>query len=381
MGLADVGGREPVLAAIAEFDRIGRARFLEKYGFGEARAYWLVHEGRRYDSKAIIGAAHGYSSPALGPLKAADFVGGEAMVRRKLEELGFTVEVGDGAAGELTSELLTGDAVYTREDLKKLFGITDATINTGVFRPKGTNSVWLFITEEKPADRTPYRDRLDGETLNWQGQTSGRTDDLIVEHRARGLELLVFFRKRKYEHPGAGFRYLGPFAYLRHEGGNPTSFVLRREAAEAPRLAPSQADEQAFDPAGVEDARERTMRAIAQRRGQQRFRDELIEAYDGRCAISGCAVLDVLEAAHIFPYRGPQTNHVANGLLLRADLHTLFDCGLIAIDPDTMTVLVAPRLRGSDYVALRGARLREPRSAAQGPSRDALLLQRRAAGL
>jgi HNH endonuclease len=55
-------------------------------------------------------------------------------------------------------------------------------------------------------------------------------------------------------------------------------------------------------------------------------------------------VLDVLEAAHIYPYRGDSTNHVANGLLLRADLHTLLDCGLPAIDPDGLRVAMAPSI-------------------------------------
>jgi putative restriction endonuclease len=385
MALADISSREAVLVAIAEFDRLGRERFLKKYGFGQARTYWLVHQGKRYDSKAIVGAAHGHARPGLGSLKAADFVGGEATVRRKLEELGFAVEV-DGkaepdAGRELTSERLTPNAIYTRDDLKALFGVADATINTGVFRPKGTSSVWLFITEEKTSDRTQYRDRLDGDTLHWQGQTSGRTDGLIIGHQARGLELLVFFRKRKYEHPGAGFRYVGRFAYVSHQGGGPTSFVLCRQADDSPLILPGEADEERFDPAGVEDARERTMRAIAQRRGQKAFRDALIAAYEGKCVITGCAVLDVLEAAHIYPYRGPETNKVTNGLLLRADLHTLFDCGLVAIDADALTVIAAPRLRRTDYAALHGVRLREPQSLAQRPSREALALHREAARL
>ncbi|WP_336979879.1 HNH endonuclease signature motif containing protein [Altererythrobacter fulvus] len=57
-------------------------------------------------------------------------------------------------------------------------------------------------------------------------------------------------------------------------------------------------------------------------------------AYEGRCAISGCDVREVLEAAHIMPYLGEETNDVRNGLLLRADLHTLFDLGLLKIGPD-----------------------------------------------
>jgi 5-methylcytosine-specific restriction protein A len=45
---------------VAEYDRLGPDRFLEKYGFGAARSYWLVVDGKTYDSKAIVGAAHGY---------------------------------------------------------------------------------------------------------------------------------------------------------------------------------------------------------------------------------------------------------------------------------------------------------------------------------
>lgn len=281
-----------------------------------------------------------------------------------------------------TSERLTDNDVYTRENLKQLFSITDATINTGVFRPKGTNSVWLFVTEQKTADRTPYRDHLEGDLLHWQGQTAGRTDNLIIEHVQRGLELLIFFRKSKYEHKGAGFRYLGPYEYVSHEGSQPTGFVLRRARSERLEpISPMAADEDQFDPSNVEDARERIQRTIAQRRGQRAFRKLLIDAYGGKCAVTGCAVVDVLEAAHIHPYRGPETNAASNGLLLRADLHTLFDCQLIAVDEDSFSVIVAPGLRESEYGRLHGTKLRKPRSAVQAPSREVLRIHQAACGL
>ena len=92
MALGDLTSRQAVLDAIAEFDRLGRDAFLDKYGFGRARDYFLVVDGREYDSKAIVGAAHGYQFPEDGPLRADTFSGGEATVRRKLAELGFTVE-------------------------------------------------------------------------------------------------------------------------------------------------------------------------------------------------------------------------------------------------------------------------------------------------
>jgi hypothetical protein len=127
------------------------------------------------------------------------------------------------------STLVTEGSIYTREELKELLHSRDATINTGVFRPAGFSSILIFITKNKTPDRTQYKDRLEGNTLYWQGQTTGRTDALIVEHRRRDLELLVFYRDHKGEHPGAGFCYKGTFTYVTHKPGHPSDFVLRHE--------------------------------------------------------------------------------------------------------------------------------------------------------
>lgn len=135
----------------------------------------------------------------------------------------------------------------------------------------------------------------------------------------------------------------------------------------------------AFDPAMIEDGRERVAREIAIRRGQAGFRNQLLEAY-GCCAMSGCTVASALEAAHIMPYQGPGTNHPSNGLLLRADLHTLFDLGLLSVDHGTLQVLVAPDLDGTEYEALRGQPLRVDH-ASVSPSREALRLHRGFASL
>lgn len=89
--------RDAVLKAIREFDELGRERFLEKYGFGPARTWRLIHEGASYDSKAIYGAAFGYEHDDIGPLTSDDFTAGEATVVRRLRELGFDVEqIADG---------------------------------------------------------------------------------------------------------------------------------------------------------------------------------------------------------------------------------------------------------------------------------------------
>lgn len=134
----------------------------------------------------------------------------------------------------------------------------------------------------------------------------------------------------------------------------------------------SDPDDIGFDPDSVGDERERAVRAIRMRRGQAAFRAVLMAAYGRRCAISGCAVEAVLEAAHIYPYSGRLTNHVSNGLLLRSDIHTLFDCGLIGIEPASRTVTVADALNGSMYAKLAGRKLRPTEDPSIGASKRSL---------
>jgi putative restriction endonuclease len=121
------------------------------------------------------------------------------------------------------------------------------------------------------------------------------------------------------------------------------------------------------------DERQQLFRQIRARRGQQAFREELRARYGDRCAVSGCGILEVLEAAHIRPYRGNLDNHVENGLLLRADLHTLFDLDLIGIEPFTLTVHLHPDVSRGEYQQLHGSAL----SCSNGsrPSQEALLIR------
>jgi MoxR-like ATPase len=92
MSLADLSSPAAVERAMREFDQIGRDTFLRKYGFGRSRDYELVHHGRRYDVKAIVGAAHGYEFPEKGPLASTEFGSGARSTVPKLESLGFAVE-------------------------------------------------------------------------------------------------------------------------------------------------------------------------------------------------------------------------------------------------------------------------------------------------
>lgn len=165
--------------------------------------------------------------------------------------------------------------------------------------------------------------------------------------------------------------------------GHTVSPITASDTIGAPELALLMAiaeSEGAFDPISIEDARERVLASIVRRRGQQAFREALIQRYEGRCVVTGCDVVYVLEAAHIIPYQGSDTNHPENGLLLRADIHTLFDLGLLAIGAD-LRVILHSCLLTSTHSDLQGRQLILPADSFKKPSLNALALHLQWAGL
>lgn len=117
------------------------------------------------------------------------------------------------------------------------------------------------------------------------------------------------------------------------------------------------------------DSRKEIFRQIRARRGQKKFRDMLLRRCNEKCQISGCGLVDVLEAAHINPYRFMEDNQPENGLLLRCDLHTLFDVDLIGIEPDSLIVRVSDIAAKWGYAKYDGLTLECPQGR---PSKSAL---------
>jgi hypothetical protein len=115
--------------------------------------------------------------------------------------------------------------------------------------------------------------------------------------------------------------------------------------------------------------------AIAKRRGPTTLRQRLLEAYQGRCSMTGCEVEPILEVAFLQPNQPTQNTDPSNGLLLRADVHTLFDLHLIAIDPETLHIIVAPTLRDTTYGSLHQKPLRQTTLAGFQPNQELLKLR------
>jgi putative restriction endonuclease len=115
---------------------------------------------------------------------------------------------------------------------------------------------------------------------------------------------------------------------------------------------------------------------IRPRLGQGAFRVSVTDAYNRACAVTQEHSLPALEAAHIRPFAKEGPHEVRNGLLLRADLHRLFEQGYVTVMPD-YTLEVSDRLRhdyhnGRSYYPLRGTRISAPALETERPTPDLL---------
>jgi len=113
-----------------------------------------------------------------------------------------------------------------------------------------------------------------------------------------------------------------------------------------------------------------------QRLGQQAFKAVVLDAYHRHCAVTGAKIRPVLQAAHILPLPDGGEHRLDNGLLLRSDVHIMFDRGYLSVDP-SHRLLVSPRLRedfgnGEEFYSRAGEQITVPERKADRPHREFL---------
>lgn len=159
-------------------------------------------------------------------------------------------------------------------------------------------------------------------------------------------------------------------AHIRHRSGidpvlrapaqmmlNEAIHALKGMLEESGRLSSSSLPASLTPPEADIDGKrvEQVLRVI--RDGQADFRKRLIEHYGAVCMVTGTAHAGVIDAAHITPYNGTSTNALSNSLLLRKDIHALFDAGLILVSP-SLVISVSTSLSDACYRDLDGRPLR-----------------------
>jgi hypothetical protein len=185
VSLEQLTSADAVRAAVAEFDDMGRNAFLERYGFGPSRTYFLKVGDRQYDSKAIVGAAHGHQNPELGPLHADQFSGGIVTVAAKLGSLGF----------EVVTEVQSDPALHLVVKWAARLGADSVERAEAVVGAHGAAWWGLYSSEPGPLVAASWTDRLrqqlaDGvDTFVFlSGPTCHRARMLGVEYDSSAIE-------------------------------------------------------------------------------------------------------------------------------------------------------------------------------------------------
>lgn len=208
-------------------------------------------------------------------------------------------------------------------------------------------------------------------------ETDQRWNDSLINCMNWGLPVGVFLQQRsgadQYYRALAFVEDYNPITRLFTLHGPVLSLsesVLSKESKDQGRL---------FDISTQptpEELMKDTRRAVTATRkirdGQRKFRNAVLSAYQGCCAVTGCSTTEALQAAHILECRGIEANIVSNGLLLRADIHLLYDSALLSIDPDTNQVVTGALLKNTEYSELKGKRIRDTVEESQRPNPDYL---------
>lgn len=272
-----------------------------------------------------------------------------------------------------------GEIIDWPDQLNGLFLVEKAK---GIRVPKG----WPYSISVRQTLNSEYGDRkpVEAPDGSWtyeyhqegkdpDGRDQFHTNRALLNCGADDVPVAVLIQTKA--EPRAAYRVLGlarvagwSKGFFRFEGFND----LGEAGPSAKPFTKPNIPDQSYQPLSVDDARRRVIAQIVARQGGRKFRQSALDRYSRSCAISGCSVEAVLEAAHIVPYRNNGTNVPDNGLLLRGDLHTLFDLQLLRIDPKTLTVILDEKLLASpEYEALAGREVMVP------PGVDRRLFRRR----
>jgi putative restriction endonuclease len=379
--------RTAVLRAVEDFDRLGRKDFLQQYGFGRSRSYFLQVGGKLYDSKAIVGVAHGYSGGDRRPLTAAEFTGGEASVAQLLRSLDFDMRVttqtsaatafGGGSSQSCAYWWVNHKQTFAQEvDGKYLWSPTSRSdgghneFYENMKRVRPGDVVFSYAGGEiraigvcsAPALLAPKPTEYGSAGDAWQNdgwrvpvKFTRLSDPLRPKDHmdVLGPTLPTKYSPIKADGNGNQGAYLAAIpedmaqAVIGLLGTRWSAIDLTASAEfqhQAEALEESEGEIEQALRNRTDLAETEKLQLVKSRRGQGVYRQNL-ESFERSCRITGVVNLRYLRASHIKPWRA-STNFEKldgnNGLLLSPHIDHLFDQGFISFANDG-ELLVSPK--------------------------------------
>lgn len=339
-----------VRRVVQEYDDRGRDAFLEAHKFERANQYYLRVAGRLYDAKAIVNVAFRYEHQEPGSRVIS---GGRDHSNRLLERLGFTVIDGRPTTveGERAWRLAVWSHLQLTEDLSQ--------VPPGVLRAFGVygggQGIWMDkartdavheggITMGVLHTGAHYPDEISDNDVIYHYPTTGRgpgrdESEVAATKAAATLKLPIFVIAKPT--PRSSVRIVRLAWVEGWEERSRIFLISFGDSRPEHLLTEDHSDNQPFSLTGNRSRSSR--RNVRERPGQRRFKLRVFQRYGPRCPLSGIAVPEMIEAAHLRPDAEDGTDDPRNGLPLNAALHRAYDAYLFAIEPETLSVVTRPQ--------------------------------------
>ncbi|MEY9875981.1 putative restriction endonuclease [Streptacidiphilus sp. MAP12-33] len=349
MRIRDLTSATAVERALAEYNDLGGQRFRDKHKFGPSTQYYLSHADLLYDAKAIAGVAYGYQHRTSGPLSNDQFDGGEAATNPVLRAMGFTVlnshtetvdaerewrlAVWRNLLGRRDSSgLVTADAIRSVGAYGNYRGIWTDKARTQKIHPDGVTIGLKHTGQHYPDDLNENGALYHYPVTRQPGRDLGEVN---ATKAAATLRLPLFVITEHGDLRGVHLAWV--------EGWEDESSLFLVNFGETPPvqvLDHDRSEEQPFQLEG--NRRRRRNGTVVTRPDQARFKLEVFQRYGPHCPLSGIAIPQMIEAAHLRGDADGGTSDARNGLPMNAALHRAFDAHLFAINPDTLTAEARP---------------------------------------
>jgi putative restriction endonuclease len=200
----------------------------------------------------------------------------------------------------------------------------------GVFTPKNSNKIVLFVTKDKQISFTQYQDYITENFLYWEGEAKGGSNSRIINAKNNKEEIHLFYRKRHHD----SFEYRGLISLMNYfpRDEKPYEFIFQINSDVLFNL--NVVMEESLKPSTDIDTER--ISTVLSRIGQGKFRIDLLKLWGG-CSVTDCKIPEILKASHIRPWRNSTHSERLdkfNGLLLTPNIDALFDRGLITFEND-----------------------------------------------
>jgi len=248
-------------------------------------------------------------------------------------------------------DLLQIGQLYDRPTLAELWGYASHhALSRGVFTPRDSPYIILFVTHDKQQTLTQYHDELEEDLLFWEGEQGHGNDQRIIDAAQQVSTVHLFYRDRHH----SPFIYHGPLQLVSYDlrSDKPSRFVFQVLARAM--TVPEPPTDRIAEPSSVATPLTTERQALIDSRlGQGRFRQQLLQLWGG-CAVTGAQNERVLRASHIKPWRAsdnPERLDPYNGLLLVPNLDIVFDAGLVTFNREGW-IMLSTDLSTADRQAL-----------------------------